>query len=213
MSDRHDDPEGLRAAKKRDKTARIRDAALALFREKGFEGTTTREVAERAGIATGTLFLYVKTKEELVDFVFREEIGRVVERRFASMPEGDLVGALAHVFGGLLAFYARDRAISRVLLREVLFAPTGTEQMSFTLAFVGRVAGLVADDAQRKGVSLATPAPVLAMHAFALYLGAVLSVTSGAQSPKEATNSLASALSIHFAGAGLAGASRKGEKR
>ena len=40
---------GKRAQKKRDKEARIRAAALALFREKGYAAATTREVAERAG--------------------------------------------------------------------------------------------------------------------------------------------------------------------
>lgn len=197
-------PEGLRATKKRDKAARIRDAALALFAEKGFEGTTTREVAERAGVATGTLFLYVKTKEQLVDFVFREEIRRIVERRTKTIPEGELVPQLVHLLGPLLTFYGRDLALSRVLLREVLFAGVETEQMSFTLAFLGQLAALVDAAARRRGVTLTAPAQALAMHAFALYLGAVLSVTSGTVRAKDATQNLAFALSIHFAGVGLA---------
>jgi hypothetical protein len=141
--------------------------------------------------------------EQLVDFVFREEIRRIVERRVKSMPEGEIVAQLVHLFGPLLAFYERDLALSRILLREVLFAGVETEQMSFTLAFLGQIAGLVDAAARRRGVTLAAPAPALAMHAFALYLGGVLSVTSGTVRAKDATQNLAFALSLHFAGAGL----------
>ena len=53
-------PEGLRERNKREKLVRIRAAARALFAKRGFEATTAREICERAGIGTGTLFLYVK---------------------------------------------------------------------------------------------------------------------------------------------------------
>jgi AcrR family transcriptional regulator len=45
---------------------RILDAALRLFRERGFEQTTMREVAAEAGVATGGAYYYFRSKEELV---------------------------------------------------------------------------------------------------------------------------------------------------
>lgn len=45
---------------------RIIEAACALFKSKGFEQATTRDIAQGAGIATGTLFNYFPTKEEIV---------------------------------------------------------------------------------------------------------------------------------------------------
>src|SRR3954447_21236328 len=113
----------LRDKSRADKQARIREAALALWKERGFEHTTTRAVAERAGIATGTLFLYVRSKDELADFVFRGEIERVVEERWASLPKrADLVPRLMHLFGGLLELYAGDLDVARILVRHVLLA-------------------------------------------------------------------------------------------
>ncbi|MBI1945803.1 MAG: TetR/AcrR family transcriptional regulator [Deltaproteobacteria bacterium] len=47
------------------------DAALALFAERGFHGTTVPEVAERAKVATGTLYRYFEDKDALVNAVFR----------------------------------------------------------------------------------------------------------------------------------------------
>ena len=42
------------------------DAAIAVFREQGYEGTTVPAIAERAGIAQGTLYNYFPSKEKLL---------------------------------------------------------------------------------------------------------------------------------------------------
>ncbi len=48
------------------------DAALNLFTEKGFHGTPTSMIAKVAGVATGTLFHYFNTKEELINQLYLE---------------------------------------------------------------------------------------------------------------------------------------------
>ena len=56
------------------------NAALDLFVEKGFAATRAEEVAARAGVSKGTLFLYFPSKEELFKAVVRENIsGRFKE--------------------------------------------------------------------------------------------------------------------------------------
>src|SRR5436305_13990040 len=45
---------------------RILDAALTLFREKGFDETTMRDIAAKADVATGAAYYYFRSKEELV---------------------------------------------------------------------------------------------------------------------------------------------------
>jgi len=59
-------PEGLRERKKRQTRARIQQVALDLFLAKGFEATTTEEIARAAEVSIGTLFNYFPTKEALV---------------------------------------------------------------------------------------------------------------------------------------------------
>jgi AcrR family transcriptional regulator len=49
-----------------DKKDLIINAALKLFVDNGFHGTATSKIAQEAGVATGTLFQYFKTKDELV---------------------------------------------------------------------------------------------------------------------------------------------------
>lgn len=53
-------------AKAEDTRDRIVDAALRLFRDKGFDETTMRDVAEEAGVATGAAYYYFRSKEDLV---------------------------------------------------------------------------------------------------------------------------------------------------
>ena len=53
-------------AKAEETRVRILDAALRLFRERGFEKTTMRDVATEAGVATGAAYYYYRSKEELV---------------------------------------------------------------------------------------------------------------------------------------------------
>ena len=73
----------VRAKRERRKQARpgeLLDAALELFVEKGYAATRVEEVAQRAGVSKGTLFLYFSSKQELFKAVVRENIsGRFTE--------------------------------------------------------------------------------------------------------------------------------------
>ena len=75
--------EEVQAKRERRKDARpgeLLDAALDLFVEKGFAATRAEEVAARAGVSKGTLFLYFPSKEELFKAVVRENMsGRFQE--------------------------------------------------------------------------------------------------------------------------------------
>jgi AcrR family transcriptional regulator len=70
---------GRREKNKTQTRERILAAALQLFREKGLEGTTTREISRRAQIAEGTLFNYFKTKEDLALYFFQKETDDLIK--------------------------------------------------------------------------------------------------------------------------------------
>lgn len=76
-----------RERRKEARPQELLDAALDLFVEKGFAATRAEEVAARAGVSKGTLFLYFPSKEELFKAVVRANIsGRFAEwnNEFAS---------------------------------------------------------------------------------------------------------------------------------
>lgn len=60
------------STKKEKKRAALLQAALELFSEQGFNGSSTALIAKRAGVASGTLFFHFKSKEELIHALFRE---------------------------------------------------------------------------------------------------------------------------------------------
>lgn len=69
----------VRQRRKEARPLELLDAALALFVEKGFAATRIEEVAERAGVSKGTLYLYYPSKEELLKAVIREYLSNQIE--------------------------------------------------------------------------------------------------------------------------------------
>lgn len=120
---------GLRQRNKLQKLARIRTAAAALFREKGFDATTGREIAARADVATGTVFLYVRDKRELLFLIFREDAEQILDSVPSDIAlDSNLVEALMDVFGPLLDFYAREPELARLFVRELFFRPSEEQE-------------------------------------------------------------------------------------
>lgn len=68
------DPHAKRERRKQARPGELLAAALDLFVEKGFAATRVEEVATRAGVSKGTLFLYFPSKEELFKAVIRENL-------------------------------------------------------------------------------------------------------------------------------------------
>jgi AcrR family transcriptional regulator len=61
----------------KDKRIAIMEAALKLFTERGFHGTSTAQISKEVGVATGTLFIYFPTKEDLINSLYFEVKGRL----------------------------------------------------------------------------------------------------------------------------------------
>jgi AcrR family transcriptional regulator len=75
------DPEGRRQA--------ILEAALAVFAEEGFAAARLDHVAERAGVAKGTIYLHFKDKQDLFEQMVREAVSPVIARleALAGLPD------------------------------------------------------------------------------------------------------------------------------
>src|SRR5262245_36774120 len=92
-----------------DKRRRILDAALKTFATRGYHGTAVPEVAEAAGVGTGTLYRYFEHKAALVNEVYRDAKQRLKAALLDDLPALDLRSA-EYWFGELwrrLAVFAR----------------------------------------------------------------------------------------------------------
>ena len=75
-----------RAARGGDKRQRILDAAVRVFAKKGFYATRVSEVAKAAGVADGTIYLYFKSKEELLVSLFEDRVERLLAFLHTELP-------------------------------------------------------------------------------------------------------------------------------
>ena len=69
---------GPRQRRKEARPQELLDAALTLFVEKGFAASRAEEVAQRAGVSKGTLYLYYSSKEELFKAVVRQKLSSLI---------------------------------------------------------------------------------------------------------------------------------------
>jgi len=116
-----------RERRKEARPGELLDAALDLFVEKGFAATRAEEVAARAGVSKGTLFLYFQSKEELFKAVIRENLsGRFKEwsREFETF-EGSTAEMVAYCMNVWWERVGNTRAsgITKLMMSEAANFP------------------------------------------------------------------------------------------
>jgi AcrR family transcriptional regulator len=85
--------------KSQDKRNAILDAATRLFAERGLTAAPTSEISKQAGVAEGTLFTYFKTKDDLINALYREIKLDLADAMMSDFPRKKNVGArLRHVW-------------------------------------------------------------------------------------------------------------------
>ncbi|TAA72944.1 TetR/AcrR family transcriptional regulator [Planococcus salinarum] len=140
--------------------------AVTLFKEKGFHRTTTREIAKAAGFSIGTLYEYIRTKEDVL-YLVCDSIYDEVHSRLATidMENGSwevLVTALEHYYGLIddmqdefVVMYQESKSLPKDALGYVLEKET---------EMVGLFARLLTECAERGQVDLTPKEIVLASH-------------------------------------------------
>ena len=89
--------------RKEDRPQEITQAALEAFAEKGYAATRVEEVAKRAGVSKGLMYLYFKTKEELFKAVVKSVVIRRIDRLIGNIESTDL-SSEDFIRGPLLSF-------------------------------------------------------------------------------------------------------------
>lgn len=113
---------GRRELNKLEKQQRLVAAARTLFRINGFEETTTQQIATAAEIGAGTLFLYAKSKGDLLLLVFKDELREVIEKAWRAIPQDlPLPEQIMALFDGNISYHKRDLPTAKALMRELAF--------------------------------------------------------------------------------------------
>ena len=113
---------GRREWNKQQKRDRIVTAARALFYAQGYKKTTTQQIARAAQVASGTLFLYAKAKEDLLLLVFYEEFIEIIDAISVNADDVRPVEQqVLALFNTLFDYHARDIELARELIKVITF--------------------------------------------------------------------------------------------
>ena len=173
---------GRREQNKVEKRGRIIAAARALFTHKGFEATTTQEIAEAASVAAGTVFTYARTKEDLLILVFHDEMMDVVERAYAAAHGADgLLDQVIAFFQAFVAYHERDLPLAHALMRQLGYVGSADQRslvVELMTKLLGRLAQLVQaakDDGKLDATSALIPSARALFAIYYFHLGGLLS--------------------------------------
>jgi TetR/AcrR family fatty acid metabolism transcriptional regulator len=106
--------------KANDKRARILEAAVKVFAERGFHTATVAEIARAAGVADGTIYMYFKSKDDLLQRLFDEKMTEIVEEaRTAVAAEKTAPAKLRRFIQLHLSLVERNPDLASVLIVEL----------------------------------------------------------------------------------------------
>ena len=136
---------GRRERNKQEKLDRIVAAASELFAEHGVDEVTTQQIADKADIGTGTLFLYAKTKGELLLLVQNAKYVEALEqgRADAETVPGVLDAVLA-IVRPIVECNRIQIDNGRTYLREMVFGDPEEPRHGAALAIVAQTEEAVA---------------------------------------------------------------------
>lgn len=112
------------------KQIKIIQAAVEMFAEKGFSATSTSEIAQKAGVAEGTIFRHYKTKKDLLISIVAPIMSKLVApfvlRDFHKVLDSEyerFEDFLRAVMRNRLEFVVKNAPIIKIMLHEIPFHP------------------------------------------------------------------------------------------
>jgi TetR/AcrR family fatty acid metabolism transcriptional regulator len=113
-----------RSIAQEDRRRQILDAAVRVFARSGYHGARVGDIAGEAGVAHGLLYHYFSSKDEVLETVFRENFGELLERfravEAADEPAPQKLEGIAKI---LLRTWRNNPALVTVMVREVARSP------------------------------------------------------------------------------------------
>ncbi|GGM43346.1 TetR/AcrR family transcriptional regulator [Promicromonospora thailandica] len=162
---------GRRERNKQAKLDRIVSAATELFSQRSVDDVTTQEIADKADIGAGTLFLYVKSKGDLLLLVQNARYSAAFERGLAAAQEAtNAVDAVIALATPIVECNRAPIENGHTYLREMMFGDPAEPNRATALSIVGQtqqaVADLIAEHTGRDGDDAAVRAQVISAILF-----------------------------------------------
>ena len=138
-------PVGRRERNKQQKLDRITAAASELLAEHGIEDVTTQQIADKADIGTGTLFLYAKTKGELLLLVQNAHYAEALQQgRADAESTRDILDAVLAIVRPIVECNRVQVDNGRTYLREMVFGDPAEPRHAEALSIVAQTEEAIA---------------------------------------------------------------------
>jgi AcrR family transcriptional regulator len=164
-------PIGRRERNKQEKLDRIIAAASELFAEHGVDEVTTQQIADKADIGTGTLFLYAKTKGELLLLVQNAKYVEALEQGRADAETVPVVlDAVLAIVQPIVECNRTQVDNGRTYLREMAFGdpaePRHGEALAIAVQTEQAIAAVLSRDERIGAAEAATLAHIVSAVMF-----------------------------------------------
>src|SRR4051794_26922441 len=135
----------LRADAERNRQ-RLLDAARELFAERGLD-VTLDDIAERAGVGVGTAYRRFADKDELIDALFEQQLGKIIEVADAAAAHEDPWEGLVFWMTSIIELQVADRGLKAVMTSSA----RGKERVAAARGEIGPRIGPLVPRAQEAG--------------------------------------------------------------
>ncbi|MBJ2122617.1 TetR/AcrR family transcriptional regulator [Arthrobacter sp. MSA 4-2] len=145
-------PLGRRERNKQAKLERIVAAASELFAQHGVDDVTTQQIADKADIGTGTLFLYARNKGELLLLVENATYGAALERgRAGAEAAPNVLEAALAIVRPIVECNRAHPGNGRTYLREMIFGDPSEPNHGDALTIIAESEKILTAAVQRDG--------------------------------------------------------------
>jgi TetR/AcrR family fatty acid metabolism transcriptional regulator len=186
-----------------DKRERILRAAIKVFARKGFYATRVSEIAQAAGVADGTIYLYFQSKEDVLVRIFEDRITRLLEvlrNELARSPSFE--ERMRRIVGLQLGLLEGQRDLAEVITVNLRQSSKLLKQYATPLfvEYLEVLASVIADG-QREGVVRSDAHPrILARALFGALDGVTLTWALGGAEPGTLTKAAVQITSVFLDG-------------
>jgi TetR/AcrR family fatty acid metabolism transcriptional regulator len=148
---------GVSESVKSDKAERVLEAAVSIFAQKGHHKTTMLEIADKAGVAEGTIYEYFKNKQDLLYSIpkekfqhYRARLNRVFDPKDPLQKLQRFIGDYFRIFssdGEFLSIFLSDIKLSKKFYAtEAFLIFLNTNEMLYEILNEGKAAGVFRSD-------------------------------------------------------------------
>ncbi|HEY0194957.1 MAG TPA: TetR/AcrR family transcriptional regulator [Kofleriaceae bacterium] len=146
------------------KRERILSAAEVIFARHGFFAARVSEIAREAGVADGTIYLYFKSKDDLLICLFEHRMKQVNDRlraAIAQRPPSEQLAAFIHAYLELIAEHGAAAEVLTIELRQSSKFMKEYENQEFA-DFLRTLGGIIADGQARGDLDATIPGYIAA---------------------------------------------------